>query len=48
MPKVVLQVLLEPDEMAQVHRIAKEDASSASAAGRKLIWQGLNREQETV
>ena len=48
MPKVVLQVLLEPDEMDQVHRIAKEDASSDSAAGRKLIRQGLNREQETV
>ena len=48
MPKVVLQVLLEPDEMAQVHRIAKEDASSDSAAGRKLIRQGLNRDEETV
>ena len=48
MPKVVLQVLLEPDEMDQVHRIAKEDASSDSAAGRKLIRRGLNREQEEV
>ena len=48
MAKVVLQVLLEPDEMDQVHRIAKEDASSDSAAGRKLIRQGLNREQEKV
>lgn len=46
MAKVVLQVLLEPDEMEQVHRIALEDASSDSAAGRKLIRRGLNREAE--
>lgn len=39
--KKVVQVLLDPTEYEAVRDIAEQDASSSSAAGRKLIRMGL-------
>lgn len=41
--KKVLQVLLDEKELDAVAKIAERDASSLSAAGRKLIHLGLQR-----
>jgi len=39
--KRVLQILLEPEELDEVHKLAEESATSASAVGRRLIRLGL-------
>jgi len=39
--KKVLQTLLDESEFEQVKKIAEEDSSSDSAAGRKVILAGL-------
>ena len=43
MPKSVIQVLIDPDVLAEIHQIAASESISRSAVARRLIMRGLSR-----